>query len=211
LYFHVNVDTQNSIMSTWLGDTEAATRRAIRAVRLARESKNPSSLAFALWALGSALETEDEPQAETLLGNALDVAREVDNGWLTAIVQMSLASLRRRSSSPIDAVPILIDLLDLLWRAGHRSHLWATLRLCGLVLGDLGEDALAVQTRSWVSSAQSAMPPLPVDAAAIEAQSQQLVDEHGEAWVDRQSALVASWTTESAVATVRSALQQQLA
>jgi hypothetical protein len=55
------------------------------------------------------------------------------------------------------------------------------------------------------------MPPLPVDAAAIEAQSQQLVDAHGEAWVDRQSALAASWTTESAVATVRSALQQQLA
>lgn len=211
LYFHVNVDAQNSIMSTWLGDTDAATRRAIRAVRSARESKNPSSLAFALWALGSALETEDEPQAETLLGNALDVAREVDNGWLTALVQMSLASLRRRSSSPIDAVPILIDLLDLLWRAGHRSHLWATLRLCGLVLGDLGEDALAVQTRSWVSSAQLAMPPLPVDAVAIEAQSQQLVDEHGDAWVDRQSALAASWTTESAVATVRSALQQQLA
>ena len=211
LYFHVNVDTQNSIMSTWLGDTEAATRRAIRAVRSARESKNPSSLAFALWALGSALEADDEPQAETLLGNALDVAREVDNGWLTALVQMSLASLRRRSSSAIDAVPILADLLDLLWRAGHRSHLWATLRLCGLVLGDLGEDALAVQIRSWVSSAQLAMPPLPVDAVAIKAQSQQLVEEHGEAWVDRQTALAASWTTESAIATVRGALLRQLA
>jgi len=129
---------------------------------------------------------------------------------VTALVQMSLASHRRRSSSAIDAVPILADLLDLLWRAGHRSHLWATLGLCGLVLGDLGEDALAVQIRSWVSSAQLAMPPLPADAVAIKAQSQQLVEQHDEAWVDRQSALAASWTTESAIATVRGALQRQL-
>ena len=211
LYFHVNVETQNSIMSTWLGDTEAATRRAIRAVRMARESKNPSSLAFALWALGSALEVDDEPQAETLLGNGLDIAREVDNGWLTALIQMSLASLRRRSSSPIDAVPILLDLLDLLWRAGHRSHLWTTMRLCGLVLGDLGQDALAVQAASWVEMAQLAMPPLPVDAVALEAQRQRLIDEHGETWVERQSALAASWTPESAIAAVRSALSEQLA
>ena len=211
LYFHVNVDTQNSIMATWLGDTEAATRRALRAVRVARESENPSTLAFALWALGSALATDDEPQAETLLGNALEIARQVDNGWLTALVQMSLASLRRRSGSAIDAVPLLLDLLDLLWRAGHRSHIWATLRLCGLVLGDLGDDALAVQVRSWVHAAQLAMPPLPADTAALAVQDERLSAEHGDEWVRRTAVLATSWTTESAVAQVRAALQAHLA
>lgn len=211
LYFHVNVDAQNSIMATWLGDPEAATRRALRAVRVARESRNPSTLAFALWALGSALATEDEPQAETLLGNALEIAREVDNGWLTALVQMSLASLRRRSGSAMDSVPLLLDLLDLLSRAGHRSHLWATLRLSGLVLGDLGDDALAVQLLSWVHGVQLAMPPLPADAVALAAQAERLSGEHGDEWVRRTAALATSWTTESAVAQVRAALEEHLA
>ena len=43
LYFHVNVNTQMSMMSTWLGDKESAERRALRAVTLARQSRIASS------------------------------------------------------------------------------------------------------------------------------------------------------------------------
>ena len=87
LYYHVNVNTQMSIMSTWIGDQRSAERRALRAVSLARQSRNPSSLAYALWALGTALEDIDPIRAESLLGTALETARDVNNGWVTAIVQ----------------------------------------------------------------------------------------------------------------------------
>ncbi len=211
LYFHVNVEVQNSIMATWLGRPSVAVENGVRAVRLARESQNPSSLAFALWALGSALEDDDPVQAETLLGTALETAREVGNDWVTALVQMWLAQMRRRTSSALDAVPILLDLLDLLVRAGHHSHLWTTLRTSALVLGDLGHDRLAVQLRAWVQDSRLAMPPLPIDAAAADEQYRRIVAANGADWVERSELLTRTWTLDSALALVRAELEACLA
>ncbi len=210
-YFSIAIDVNNSIMATWLGQRDAAERRGIRAVRVARESGNPSTLAYALWALGSALEVDDPFHAETLLGNSLSIAREHDNLWITALVQMSLASLRRRTSGAIDAAPILLDLLELLSRASHRSHLWPSLRLCGLVLGDLGDDSLAVQLMSWVRSTSLAMPSLPVDDEAARRLEEKIRAERGDDWVDRAEWLTATWTTDSAVAIAHEAIDRHLA
>jgi len=211
LYYHVNVATQMSIMSTWIGDQRNAERRALRAVSLARQSRNASSLAYALWALGTALEDDDPIRAESLLGTALETARDVNNGWVTAIVQLSLASLRRRMRSPIDAMPLLLDLLDLLWRAGHRSHLWTAIRLCSLVLGDLRCDELAFELDGAVRRASMAMPALPTDAAAIEAQRARIAAERGDDWVDRTEAIANTWDLESAITAVRTEFAVRLA
>ncbi len=210
LYFHVNVATQTSVMSTWLGDREAAERRALRAVTLARQSRNPSSLAYALWALGSTIEEDDPVRAESLLGTALETAREVHNGWVTALVQMSLASLRRRVSSPIDAVPLLLDQLDLLWRTGHRSHLWATIRLCALVAGDLGDDELAVGLESSVERAGLVMPALPVDATALRTQHERITEKHPNEWLVRTEAIAATWDVDTIVAMIRAEFDRAL-
>ena len=206
LYFHVNVDTTNSIMATWLGQQEDAERRALRAVRSARESENPSSLAFGLWALGAALDPVDPLHAESLLGMALDEARGVGNGWVTALVQMSLASLRRRTGGPSDAVPVLRDLLELLWRAGHRSHLWTTVRLSALVLGDLGEDELCLGLHASVAAASMSMPPTPGDARAIGEQLARIRTTQDPQWVARVEALASTWTIETVLTTTRDAL-----
>ena len=210
LYFHVNVATQMSAMSTWLGDRRAAERRALRAVTLARQSRNPSSLAYALWALGTAIEEDDPLRAESLLGTALQTARDVHNGWITALVQMSLASLRRRISSPIDAVPLLLDQLDLLWRTGHRSHLWATIRLCSLVAGDLGNDELAFGLESSVEHAGLVMPALPADAAALQAQHERVTEKYPAEWLARTEAIAATWDVDTIVAMVRADFERAL-
>ena len=211
LYFHVNVATQTSVMSTWLGDREAAERRALRAVTLARQSRNPSSLAYALWALGSAIEADDPLRAESLLGSALETAREVHNGWITALVQMSLASLRRRTSSPIDAAPILLDQLDLLWRTGQRSHLWATIRLCSLVAGDLGNDELACGLESAVERAGLVMPALPEDSTALRAQHERIAERHPGEWLARTDAIAATWDVDTIVAMIRADFDRSVA
>ena len=211
LYFHVNVATQMSAMSTWLGDREAAERRALRAVTLARQSRNPSSLAYALWGLGSAIEEDDPLRAESLLGTALETARDVQNGWVTALAQMSLASLRRRVSSPIDAVPLLLDQLDLLWRTGQRSHLWATVRLCSLVAGDLGNDELAFGLESSVAKAGLVMPALPADATALRAQHERISASHSPEWMERTEAIAATWDIDSIVGMIRADFNRALA
>ncbi len=210
-YFQVDIEVKNSIMAAWLGQDEAALRRGIRAVRLARESGNPSSLAFALWALGSALETDDPFQAEAHLGNALTIARGCGNAWIAALVQMSLASLRRRTSGAIDAAPILLDLLEVLSRASHESHLWHTLKLCALALGNLGDDALCVQLTAWVHDAKLSMPALPVDEVAARAQMERIRAARGDQWVDRTEMLTATWTRNTAAAVAGDALRHHLA
>lgn len=211
LYFHVNVATQMSVMSTWLGDREAAERRALRAVTLARQSRNPSSLAYALWALGTAIEEDDPLRAESLLGTALDTARQVHNGWITALVQMSLASLRRRISSPIDAAPLLLGQLDLLWRTGHRSHLWAAIRLCSLVAGDLGDDELALGLASSVERAGLVMPALPADSTALRAQHERIVERQPRDWVVRTEAIAATWDVDTIVAMIHTEFERAMA
>ncbi len=211
LYFHVNVEVQNCVMATWLGADDAALRRGVEALRLAQRSENPSSLAFALWGLATALGPDDPLQAESLLGRALEQAREVGNGWLTALTQLSLAGLRRRTGTGLDAAPLLVDLLDLLTRAGHRSHLWATLRLCGLVLGDLGNDGLGVQIRHWVDEAKLAMPAHPADQVELDDHHRRIVEARGEAWVERTKLLASAWTTDAVVELVRRELTTALA
>jgi len=211
LYFHVNVATQISVMSTWLGDREAAERRALRALTLARQSRNPSSLAYALWALGSAIEEDDPLRAESLLGTALETARDVHNGWITALVQMSLASLRRRISSPIDAVPLLLDQLDLLWRTGHRSHLWATIRLCSLVAGDLGNDELAFGLETSIERAGLVMPALPADSTALRTQHERIAEQHPSGWAERTRAIAATWDVDTIVAMIRTDFDRAVA
>ena len=211
LYFHVNVNAQMSVMSTWLGDMEAAERRALRAVSLARQSRNPSSIAYALWALGTAIEEDDPLRAESLLGTALETAREVNNGWVTVLAQISLASLRRRVSSPIDAVPLLLDQLDLLWRTGHRSHLWATVRLCSLVAGDLENDELAYGLESSVAQAGLAMPALPVDATALQAQTERISEAYPPEWTERTAAIAATWDVDTIVGLIRADFDRAVA
>lgn len=210
LYFHVNVDTQNSIMATWLGDSEGGERRAIRALGTARTSGNPSSIAFALWAAGAAIIPTDPLRAESLLAEALETARGCENGWVTSLVQLTLASQRRRTTGAIHATPILIELIAMLDRAGNRSQLWATLRLTALVLGDLDVDELAVQVDSVVSAAGMAMPPLPADARDLELQRRRLAERHPEPWRRRAAALASTWDLATTVARVDAALRSAL-
>jgi predicted ATPase len=210
-YFHVNVDTQSSVMARWLGDQETAVRRAVRAVKTARESENTSSIAFALWALGGAMADDDPPLAETHVGTALDLARDVENRWVTALAQMSLVSIRHRTAGPIAAAPVLLDLLDVLAGAGHRTHLWSSLRLAAAVLADLGEDDLAVQVAAWVRGVGLAMPAFPSDQARLDASGQRILAERGAEWVGRMELMSSTWTPATATTLVRNALARHLA
>lgn len=209
-YFHVNVETQNSVMSRWLGDREAAVWRALRAIKMAREADNPSSIAFGLWALGGALADDDPLSAETHLGTALELARDAGNRWISALTQMSLVSIRHRTAGPLAAAPILLGLLDLLVGAGHRTHLWSSLRLASAVLADLGEHELSIQIGAWVREVGLSMPAFPSDQALVAEAQERIVAERGDEWVARTELLSSAWTPETATALVRVALARHL-
>jgi hypothetical protein len=114
-------------------------------------------------------------------------------------------------SSPIDAVPLLLDQLDLLWRSGHWSHLWATVRLCSLVAGDLQNDELAFGLESAVAHAGLAMPALPVDAAALQAQNERIRGAHRPEWAERTAAIAATWDVDTIVGLIRADFSRAVA
>ncbi|MEM7140411.1 MAG: adenylate/guanylate cyclase domain-containing protein [Actinomycetota bacterium] len=148
-YWIVNAMVVASIGQSMAGDANGARDVAADALRLARKSDNPSSIAWALFALGTAAEDLDHAYAASCLSEAINVARDVDNRWVTAMAQTSLASTRRRADDPAGAATQLIELLDLWIKVGHQSHAWHAVRLAALILGEAGQtDAMLLLDRA---------------------------------------------------------------
>ena len=198
-FYRMNVEAQNAIMATWLGQYDLAEARALKALQIARDCANPSSIAYSLWALGQAIEHDDPGWAEHLFDEALRLSRDVDNRWIVGLVQVSLASSRRRSTSALAAAGLLDDLLVRLVRAGHWAQVWNVVRLAALVAGDVGDDELAYQLLAAADAAEITFPTWPADAAALRELAAGIIDRRGETWTRRAGRVAATWSpTEAA-------------
>lgn len=192
-YWLVNVDVLRSIGQSLFGRSDRAHSAAVAALHRAREVGNPSSIAWALFALGLAIEPSDPEHAEEVLDDALTHARSVDNRWVAAMCMARLVSVRRRLRGALEAVPMLLELLDLWERAGHRSQLWSSLDQAALCLAELGDDAAAITVHQAAATARLAMPPLPGDARAMGDSLARIRAQHGDdavtTWSRRAAAL----------------------
>ncbi len=202
-YFSVNVDAMLSLAASFAGDIDRARRRAVRALRTAREAQNPSAISFSLSALGVTFDPEDLARAEALLGDALDTARSVSNAWLVSLAQMGLASVKRRLHQPVEAAPLLTDLIDVQDRGGHWSHLAHSLRLVALLLADEGRLADAAQLLTYLGTVESPMPPLPRDGRDVSLLHEQLFGQQADLpdqqTVKAAAAVAGSWDRATAV------------
>ena len=205
-FYRMNAEAQNAIMATWLGRDEAAEHLALKALRIGRRSGNPTSIAYAEWVLGQAIERDDPVRAEQLFDESLRRARDVDNRWVMTNVQVSLASLRRRTSGPLAAVGLLADLLHELRRAGHWPQLWNVTRLVALCAADLGDDELAYELAVAVEAAEMKFPALPVDARDLDQAIAAISAARGDAWTRRASGMASTWTPDDVAAIGLSAL-----
>lgn len=157
-YWMVNTMVLSSIAQSMAGVAQEARGNAAEALKLSRKADNPSSVAWSLFALGTAAEMLDTDYAASCLSEAVTVARDVDNRWVMAMAQTSLASTRRRAGEPADAATQLSELLDLWMRVGHRSHAWHAIRLSALLLGEAGDtDAMLLLDRA-ATAADFVMP-----------------------------------------------------
>lgn len=167
-YWQTNVDVVRSLGQSFAGRSAPALDLANRALARARESENPSTIAWALFGRAVATEPVDVEYAEALLDDALARARSVENHWVEALCTTRLASVRRRHGSLRDAMTMVLELLDTWERAGHRSHLWSALLQAALCLADAGDSETAVMLNQAASGAQLAQPLLPADTEDLE-------------------------------------------
>jgi hypothetical protein len=149
------------------GDVERAATLADRALRAAASSGCPSSIAWAQFAVSTALEPTDAETAELLLDDAVRGARAVD-GRLVLGLGMSLqATLRRRLGRPLDAVPLLLELIDHWDRLSNLPQLWHTIREAAMVLALLDDADTAARLLGAIDRAELVMPLLPADQPLV--------------------------------------------
>ncbi len=192
-YWQTNVDVVRSLGRSFAGRGAAALDLANRAVASARESENPSTIAWALFGRAVATELVDVEYAEALFDDSLARARSVENHWIEALCTTRLASVRRRHGSLRDAMTMVLALLDTWERAGHRSHLWSALRQAALCLADAGDFETAVVLNHAASAAEFALPLLPADtedlAAAFDKLRLSVGEDQMRRWEDRAEGL----------------------
>ena len=156
-----------SLGRSMAGDTDRAVRLAGRALDAANGSGCSTSIAWALFAMGTALEQSEPGRAEQLLDDSVRMARAVDSRLVLGVSLSLLAVLRRRLRRPLDAVPPLLELLDQWDRLGNRPQVWHAVREAAMCLGLLGLDDLAVTLLASVDRADLVMPLLPADHAHL--------------------------------------------
>jgi hypothetical protein len=150
------------------GELERASGLAQRALQAATSSGSPVSLAWARFALATALEPSDAESAEQLLDEAVRGARPVDGRLVLGLAMSLQATLQRRLGRAAEAVPLLLELLDHWDRLGNLPQLWHTVRESALCLHALGSDDVAARLLAAVDSAELVMPLLPSDRAHLE-------------------------------------------
>ena len=156
-----------SLGRSMAGDVDRAMLLAGRALDAATGSGCPTSLAWAHFGMGVALEQRDPHRAEQLLDDSVRMARTVESRLVLGLSLSLLAVLRRRFGRPLDAVPPLLELLDQWDRLGNRPQVWHAVREAAMCLADLGVDELAVTLLASVDRADLVMPLLPADHAHL--------------------------------------------
>jgi hypothetical protein len=181
------------------GDTERAVTLAGRALHIARDSGCLSSLAWALFAMATAVEQSHPDRCEALLEESVRAARAVENRMVLGVSMSLLATVHRRLGHPLDALPLLLELIDQWDRVRDLPQLWHTIRESAICLGALGANQTAVRLLARVEQAELVMPLLPHDRAHVTEVTEQLREHLGAQEYAAAAIIGAQLTREEAV------------
>ncbi len=148
-------------------DGDGAEKLASKALVVAREAGNPTSLAWAHYGLGSARAEADPHRAAPEVEESLQWARRAGSLLIEGLAMSQLAVLRRRMGQPTAAMPVLLELLEYWGRAGNHAQQWHTLREAAMALAAAGDHRRGMILLGAVDSAPLVMPQLPGDEAAL--------------------------------------------
>lgn len=130
------------------GEPHSGLPAAQEAMRVARRTQNPSTVAMACAALGRSLKGTDPYRALAHLDTAIGHAASVQNNWLTGIARMEAAATRALHADPAEAAREFIEVLDHWAKAGPGTGAqhWFAIRFVARLLERLGalEEAAAL-------------------------------------------------------------------
>jgi hypothetical protein len=127
-----------ALVNTVLQRTANATEAATRALVDARQTGNPTLLAFALYANGLAVKHLTPEEAIAMFGEAVTMANSVENDWFGGIAQMECASTRTVHGDFDGGFSEFAGVIDHWHRAGDDTQLRFTWRYLVRALVDVG-------------------------------------------------------------------------
>jgi predicted ATPase/DNA-binding SARP family transcriptional activator len=149
-------------------DVDNAAGLAEELLRMAHDIGNPTTTAWACYALGESLLDRDAEQALAMLEEAVSLSREVNARFVEGVALVSLTTLRARSDEPAVELAAFRRLLDHWSAVGDWTHLWVTLRNLAMLFARLGRQRPAAILYGAASSAQHAAPVFGQDAARLD-------------------------------------------
>ena len=132
-----------SVVNAVLGRRSEAAAAATRALALAQQTGNPTTLAFSFYANGLAAKHWAPTEAMTMFEEAVLMADSVGNDWFGGIARMELASTRVAHGDPGAGFAGLAEVIERWHRAGDDTQLrlaWRYL-VAALVEAGLTEEA----------------------------------------------------------------------
>ncbi|MGH9026755.1 MAG: ATP-binding protein, partial [Acidimicrobiia bacterium] len=158
-----------ALAHAYSGDLDAALASVGEIHRIATATRNPTSTAWTLYALGEVLLDADPDRALGLVEQGLEIARTVDNRFLARVALQSATSLRGRHHEPSTALSSYRDAIEHWYRHGNWTQQWITLRnLIGL-LHRVGADEPAAVIYGATTSSTAAPPTIGPEAERLEA------------------------------------------
>lgn len=164
-----------AIGSTYMGDHKSAMRAASRSLELAENSENPTSIAWAKYAMGCAELLRHPEPALLNFAESLRLAQTVQNRWVIASALSGVATAARLGGRARDAAVPLQSLLDM-WVGMRKERFFArTLNEIALVLLELEQPAEAGTVLAWARSYTADALLLPEDRALLRKVATELV------------------------------------
>jgi predicted ATPase/class 3 adenylate cyclase len=117
------------------------------AVAIAQQIGAPSSLSWALTALGLLLVAMDPERAQGVLDAAIEVCQATDNRQALAIVLGSSGGLHLQRGDAVHALGVLVDSTELFVQIGDATTLPLNLLMLSSLFSDLGEPEPAAVLR----------------------------------------------------------------
>ncbi len=178
-WFAVRALVIRGLARVYAGDAEAALALAENARALADRSGDPAATGWSRYITGEALLETDPERAAKLLGEALTVARAIDDRYLTGVAMVSATSVRARHGDPRQAAWLFRDVVDHWHAVGNWTQQWTTLRNVVELLVRTGIDEPAAVLLGALEVRGTASPAFGLAAARLAAALRELEDRLG--------------------------------
>jgi ATP/maltotriose-dependent transcriptional regulator MalT len=178
-YFAAYTTATSSLAHTYQGDLRTGVQLAGQARRLGAAIANPTTLAWAEYALAEALVDDQPERARAALDRAVVHARTARNRFVLGVALISIGSLHTRRGDPARAAAFLREAIDHWSQAGLWVPQWITIRHVIDLLARLGAHEQAAVLYGALTESSTATPAYGPDAARLRTHADALCTQLG--------------------------------